>query len=495
MPLPKVGETISIEDFNQLPEIGETISVEDFENLPGANLGDAVTAPPRSRFAQSLMSARGGLRGATENLALGVAKGVGSTIFGAGRLGETLLRGTVGRGVKALTGRPQQPRIFGEKPQVLQPETPAQKVGFLGEQIAEFLAPVGKITQVEKAATGLIKGTSLLSRAGRLGIRAGLQAGTVGGQTAIQQGEAENEAKTAALVGGLFPVAGGIVREGERVLGLGRKIAEKIENVVIRPTQADTKSGFKAENVFKYNLGGSLRQTVQKAEKTLNTLGSKLKNVIQAVHDNGQTTNVNLLSVLDDAEKAFTQGQKGKESFGSLRRLKNQFQEIKQEIEEVAGESGVVDFESAILVKRGAGHESAWAYKMPDRDAPAVERAYTAFYKALMKKTEEVALRTGNEEFIRLNKAISDIIPIQMAAVRRSPVAARNQVVGLKANIYLMASLFNPSALAVLGVDKILQSGRFAKYLASLSKEGAGQQTAPRIFGATNRPGLSAPEE
>ena len=34
MALPKIGETISAEEFVKLPEVGETISAEMFEALP-----------------------------------------------------------------------------------------------------------------------------------------------------------------------------------------------------------------------------------------------------------------------------------------------------------------------------------------------------------------------------------------------------------------------------------------------------------------------------
>lgn len=418
-----------------------------------------------------------GVKGTAQDVSVGVAKGLGSTLFGAGKLGEKILRGTVGKVKEFITGREQGEATFQEKPEILEPQGSAEKAGFLAEQIAEFLIPVGTLTKVEKAAAGAVKGTGALAKAARVGTRAGIEAAAVGGQTALQKGEVENEAKSAALIAGLFPVAGAIA---EKPLG---KLATKIEDVVIKPTKADIRGGFKTSNVFKYDLGGSLKQVLNKSQNKLNAFAKRLDGVIDDVNTQGFTTNVDLLSAAQRAENKIARAKQ----FGQIGKIRKQFKNIRDEIAEVANEAGASDFKTAIMVKRGAGRQGAWAYKYPDPDASAIEQAYTAFYNELKTTTEKVAERTQRPEFIQLNKAISDIIPIQSAALRRLPVASRNQVLGLKAPILLMGSLFEPNALALLGVDKILQSGRFANYLAKTSQSTAPALT-PRVVSAINQP-------
>ena len=155
------------------------------------------------------------------------------------------------------------------------PSNVYQKAGKTVEQIAEFLLPSSKIAKAEK-------GLSLIPKMLT-------EAGVVGGQTAIQNGKIDNDTKTAAIIGAVFPVVGAGLSKAK---GLLKPIGEKIQTTVIRPTSRDLADGFKIENVNKYGLGGSLAQTATKVHVKLNELGQKLQSTLKS-----SSTAVNLNDV------------------------------------------------------------------------------------------------------------------------------------------------------------------------------------------------------
>src|SRR3972149_6501830 len=106
-----------------------------------------------------------------------------------------------------MAARPPQNVFEKPKPEILQPVGGFEKTGFIAEQLAEFLAPSGQLAKLEK-------GKSLFARAGT-------EATAFGGITAVQQGGITEDAKTAAIVGAAFPVAGAVLKGAKQLTGLG----------------------------------------------------------------------------------------------------------------------------------------------------------------------------------------------------------------------------------------------------------------------------------
>jgi len=154
-----------------------------------------------------------GLKG----VAVGVGKGVASTLRGASELGE--------KGIKGL-GRFLTPKKFEERLGFAKTEEPvieqfipeekvkpvgtAEKIGFFGEQIGEFLIPGAAPTKIGKAAAGakaLKEAPKAAKTAARIiGTGAG-EAVLATGQTAIQKGGFDEEAKEAGIIGAVTPGA------------------------------------------------------------------------------------------------------------------------------------------------------------------------------------------------------------------------------------------------------------------------------------------------
>ena len=393
-------------------------------------------------------------------LGIGAAKGIGSTLFGLGKLGAKLIPG-------------KQRIEEAEKPEFLKPQTGLEKIGFGVEQIAEFLVPGSAVLKLGKLGTGLVKGVSAGAKVGRLGIRAGIEGVTVGGVRAAQKGEIDNDVKTAAIIGTMFPVAGAALRGLKKpVSGALKGIGEKIQTTVIRPTIRDAKDGFKIVNVSKYGFEGTLEQTLTKAHVRMNKLYRQLESKLKASDKKID---------LNDIFRKTVVTIKGKErvSFGDVLALRRAMGSLRKEIGAIAPKSKSVDILTAQQIKRGAGTKGAWVFGNPDKDARAVERVYTAFYRN-MREAIEKSSPSGIKE---INKQISDIIPISNAVLRRLPIEQRNNVISVTDSIGLYAAVLDPRALSLLGASKLSKSKKFGDLLIRASNNLLRQPTERGVIG------------
>lgn len=193
-------------------------------------------------------------------VAVGVAKGAGSTLTGLEKLGGKLLS-PVEKGAdylaEKITGKQSAGSILRTPEQIdatmqnLKPVGTAEKIGFGTEQLGEFFIPGSKTAQVEKLiatkGTGALPElTKLLSKIPKIGenapkvaeklVNIGAKAIAQGGEAATviaaQTGGDAGAVKTAALTGALFPVIGGVIGK-TNILG---GAANKLEEISLRLT-------------------------------------------------------------------------------------------------------------------------------------------------------------------------------------------------------------------------------------------------------------------
>lgn len=412
--------------------------------------------------------------------ATGVGQGVLSTVLGAGQLGQKVLQNTAGRVVEKITGQKKetigadiyQPKRAEEiRQQHLTPQTPSQKIGFAIERVAEIVAPSSKIAALEKGATML--GSNLLARST-------IEAAAYGGMTTIQKGGVDKDAKTAALIGAMFPVAGAALKATKQLVGKSAVSAgQKIQFNKIKPSAKDFEDGFEISNVIKHKLNG------RNAEEVYYKTQDKMNQLAQEALKRSKSTDikVNLMSAYDRTVKSLT-GNKAK-TFGENSSTKRVLDRLKIEVDDVALQrDGIVTLPEAIQAKRGAGIKGAWTFGSPDPDATAVEKVYTSFYQQLRKEIRGVApLRIS-----QIDDQLTEIIPVARAALRRIPVESRNAVLSLTDSMGLFAAAFDPKALVALGAKKLSESGTFSNFLIkfgqTLGKEpGARSAVGERFLG------------
>lgn len=141
---------------------------------------------------------------AVVDVGIGVAKGVGNTVFGLGKAVRDYT--PIGRISDAIL-----PGAFDQRPQELIPQNTAQRVGYTAEQVGEFFIPTGAVGKVGKVA----------------------EVAKSGGLTGIQGGTAKDAGVSAGL-SAVVPGASAVKKAGKAIAGK----AEPLVRAAIKPTVA-----------------------------------------------------------------------------------------------------------------------------------------------------------------------------------------------------------------------------------------------------------------
>lgn len=324
--------------------------------------------------------------------------------------------------------------------------------------------------------------------AGRVAQGVGLGATLSGSNAAAKGGDMSDVTKSAALggaVGGALPIAGAGIRQLGKLLG---RTGDKIQFSVIKPTQADIKDGFNINTVKKFNLGGSLKQSFEKTDKTLDDLSKQLNAKLAS-----SNASLDLNKVYENTAKRVL-GNKF-EQFGANSSVEKTLEQLRNEISSVSGANGIVSVPEAQTVKRAAGHFGAWTFGSPSVEATAQQKVYNAFYNEM-----KTAIEKASPEGVReINKQMSELIPVMNALIRRIPVAERNSALSLTDVITMSAATLEPRALALTVANLASKSGRVG---AVLSKAGERIANPPNAAlgnalrtGATSLLGSTQPEQ
>lgn len=403
----------------------------------------------------------------------GYGKAVGSATLGAVQGIANMPNEVAGLATKLMGVKEKPKPLLSEFQNIKAENQTAQGLGRAAEQIAEFALPSSGATKV---LTGAEKAINAIPKIGKLGKGAlilaskmGIGAATTGGITALQGGS-DKDIETSAKIGAAFPLAGEAIKQtGKLMQGVGKSIGTS----VIRPNARDLQDGFDIKNVYKYDVGGSLNDTLTKTNSLMDDLGKQLKSKI------GQSKeSVNLNEVYKETAKKL--GQKKAAQFGMTGKIGSALKSLKKEVM-TQGNSGVVDLPTAQAVKRASGTMGAWKFGMQDPESMATEKVYNTFYSALKTQIE----KKSPAGVKGINKQLSELIPIYNAAIRRLPVAERNNVLSLSDIVTLVGSSIDPKALGIALTNKLSKSGKVGNILVkkgnSLQKP---SKIAPYIKGA-----------
>jgi hypothetical protein len=427
METPKIGETISKEQFNKLFPIGTTISAEHFSSVYGKQ------EQSKTPFVEKV----GDFMGITP-----IAKGLSAMAF------------------KYLTpeGKELEKKVNNNT------ATP--------EELQAYSEIYGNLPNAKQIAGGAAKTALTLGTLGTGGVATNLagrviEGGILGGAYTALDNMQNNEKATKNLatgvaIGGAIPLAGTVIKKG--IQGVGKVLkfgGEKIQQIFIKPTMADIEDGFKIENINKYGLGGSLETTLKKTEKKLEDLSKQLSSKLASRPE----TSIDLNEV---AKKTATNILSNKsKSFGDLGSVKNILEKLGSEIEEVSA-NGLVDLPEAQAIKQAAGKKGAWVFGFRDPDAKATEIVYNKFYRVLKEEIEKKAPQGVKE----INKQIGELIPISHAVIRRIPVAERNNVLSLTDLITGGFAIgFDKKAIGLFIANRLTKSGWVGKMLAQTGKK------------------------
>jgi len=390
------------------------------------------------------------------NAAIGAGKGLLKTIQGGGQVIRSMIPDALERGMDVASV---------DLPVNLEPTNPQQQAGMTAERFAEFMAPASVVGKAKTALkTALKTGSGVLDAL----IGAGLEGASAGAVGTAQTGSVKEGAKTAAVAAGASLALQGAFK------AIGA-MGAKAETALIKPSTADISDGFKVENVFKHKVGGSLGQTFEKTNAKLKDLSGQLQQALKS--QPGGT--VNVYQVFVDTSQALEKG--ASKNFGQNAAIQRALQRFSDEIDPAIGgqaSQGLTDLVTANEMKQATGRLGAW-YHNPggpakaDPDALAMERVANEFY-ARLKDAINQAVPGGRVNAI--NREISELIPIERAVLRRLPVEARSNVVGLGDMLAVVKG--GPEGLALGLANRLSKSGRVASAMYGTGQHAPQMSTA-----------------
>ena len=168
----------------------------------------------------------------------------------------------------------------------------------------------------------------------------------------------------------------------------------------------------------------------------------------------GEEPTLNYGEIIDELEKKHINNKK----IGSIAETYNELENIKKELELKYGEdwrNKDIGFMDAIDDKRSAGSTAVFNHDTLKKVVGPSEKVWNDFYSLLRKATEENAPK----EFADVNKAISDLIPIELAYKRRVRQLDKNNMFGLYDYIGgLGAFTAHPTAIAIPLIHRAMKS-------------------------------------
>lgn len=331
--------------------------------------------------------------------------------------------------------------------QALTPQNPAQSIGKLSTDVAQFMLPGATIPRAG----------NLLMRAGQAAVESGL---ITAGQTADPKATI-----TSAVTAGVIPLAVPAFASALKTAGT------KIQNVALRPKEVDKANGFLITNVFKHKVGGSPADVVTKT-------GAKIEALAKELHDELAKTpqaEIDFLGVLNSARDDVVKN--ASKTFGKNKVTLDAFNKLLDELVILSPKTGKVSLEDAQHLKRSLGLIGSWLNGAHDPESQGMERAATVLYSKVRQAIENTAM--NGTRINEINKAIGELIPIEQVAAKSLTIAERNQAIGLLDTLGLIGGLQTPKAFWLPVVSRLAKSGKVGNALVQQSPSLTGTTAAP----------------
>lgn len=259
------GNSTPIDDPNQVPNLQQSTPTSNWQD-PGSQFGPAKL----SNFA---------------DLGKGVVKGSLNTLNNLSQAGQSIFKpinsavlGTFGQKLPQNTSLPQN---------LTTPSNAAQQVGFGGEQLAEFLLPMGAAGNAEKGIKAAIEGSELpnIIKTGlKVATKTGMGALTGGGVAAAQQGGINDNVIGTAALSGAIPGAQEFLEPF-----LTKVLPSRLLNSLIKPASKEFAFG-KNPGLALANEGivsNSLNGLKDGINGKLNEIGSQIGDIAKQTADAG----------------------------------------------------------------------------------------------------------------------------------------------------------------------------------------------------------------
>lgn len=401
------------------------------------------------------------------DVGIGAIKGAGETAVGLGELTSKIPG--VSQALNAAYGPEVVKGSFDWARSFLKPKNTAQSIGKGIEQTAEFFAPGGI---VKRGAQAVKTGTKALDMASRLA----LEGGSAAAVDAAQKGTVEDALSTGALSAG---TGAGVAAVAKGFQLPAKWASERIEAALLKPMtgalEGQTPKQL-VQNMFKHKLGGTLDQSYAKVTLKLAEKSAELRSMLTA----DPNATVKLGVVANNTLNGYKNNPQAVQAMDAIREAV-EFELNKRGVD--LG-NGVLNLADANAAKQAVGELGAWVRdpsgRVLDNSSKYIEDVSNAFYGQLKRAIESKA--TG--DLARVNRELSELIPIKAAIIHRIPVEQRANLLKASDVASALGTVFEPSALAIGIGNRILGSGRAANVLNAASRPEITGAAAARLTGA-----------
>lgn len=236
-----------------------------------------------------------------------------------------------------------------------------------------------------------------------------------------------------------------------------QKVGVKISNTYVKPSSTDINNGYKTENLAKYDVGGSIDKALPKVQQKLRNYTDQLNEYIKL---KGDEPTIKYGEVISELENEYSKNKK----IGFIGDTNSELNKLKSELKQKYGENWVnqeIGFTNAIEDKRSAGIKSIFNHDPLKNVKGASETVWNDFYSSLKKTLEE----KSPIEYKDINKAISELIPIEQAYIRRLRQLDKNNIFNIYDFIGGTGAIYNPKMLAVPIIARLSKSPKIANIL------------------------------
>src|SRR5574341_1750836 len=134
----------------------------------------------------------------------------------------------------------------------------------------------------------------------------------VGGAVNAGLSHAQGAGPIGTAVSGVLGAASPALSAGLRAGAT--KTAERIETSLTKPTQADWRDGFRAKNVFKHAVGGTLEETYAKSSERIKALADEMRGALRTTPN----VSVDLDEVTEEVARRYLGNKQASEAAGRL---------------------------------------------------------------------------------------------------------------------------------------------------------------------------------
>jgi hypothetical protein len=292
------------------------------------------------------------------------------------------------------------------------------------------------------------------------------QAERISGGEDVSLGGAAAEVGTSLATQGAMGAAGKVAKGVISSL-VPSKVSEKVMMSYLKPPKDVYYDGFDIKNVSKYDLYGNTKEIAEKAQIKINGLLGQVEGKLKEATDQGATVDASaaLMDALSEIKanplkypKLFAgETPESMPIVSATKKLTTMIEQISQGNYE---NLGLLD---ANKIKQAVGEIGADAFGKRTIEEDALEAIAAKTYMKLKNQIEEKSPEGVRE----LNKQISEIIPIKTAAIRRTPVDERQNIMSLGTLMSATAAVTTGNALplTVAVAEATVKSPKLAKFL------------------------------